>query len=72
MVYTNINYINQKICQNNLKKLIKLTNFNKYELDVNTTNSLAIKCYENIGFKFIKEYEIDNNKYNLMEYNNLH
>jgi RimJ/RimL family protein N-acetyltransferase len=58
LVYTNPEYRNQKLCFTNLTKLMNLTNdlCNKYELDVDYDNLPAIKCYENIGFKFVKEH----------------
>ena len=54
------------------KKLIKLTQnmFNIYELEVRPDNLPEIKCYENIGFKFVKTINyVKNDKdniYNLM------
>lgn len=56
MVYTNKDYRNKKVCHINISKLIKLTKkyFDIYELEVKADNIYAKKCYENIGFKFIK------------------
>lgn len=74
MVYTNPNYRGKKICQTSINKLISLTKkqFNIYELEVDPDNISAIKCYENIGFKFIKtiKYESSKGDYhlNFMEY----
>jgi len=67
MVFTNEKYRGNKICQNNIKKLIELTKniFNIYELEVRPDNVIAIKCYENIGFTFIK---IDKYNNNIMRY----
>jgi RimJ/RimL family protein N-acetyltransferase len=57
-VYINPIYRGRKICQENIKLLIQLTryryNIKIYELDVKTNNISAIKCYENIGFRVIK------------------
>ena len=57
LVYTNPDYRGQQICQNHIKHLINLSReyINKYELHVLKDNIPAIKCYENIGFKKIKE-----------------
>lgn len=72
MVFTNEKYRGKKICYSNIKKLIKLTQnmFNIYELEVRPDNLPAIKCYENIGFKFTKTINyVKNDKdniYNLM------
>jgi len=58
-VYTNPEYRGRKLCQNNIKLLIELTtdkyNIKTYELHVEVNNKSAIKCYENIGFVFIKD-----------------
>jgi ribosomal protein S18 acetylase RimI-like enzyme len=50
-------YRGQKICQNNIKFILDATKrlINTFELEVDITNSAAIKCYENNGFKIIKE-----------------
>jgi RimJ/RimL family protein N-acetyltransferase len=57
-VYTNPIYRNRKICQKNIKLLIQLTsdkyNIYTYELDVETNNESAIKCYKKNGFIFVK------------------
>ncbi len=65
MVFTNEKYRGNKICQFNINKLIELTKhlFNSYKLEVYNNNIPAIKCYENVGFKFVKEIII--NKYNI-------
>jgi ribosomal protein S18 acetylase RimI-like enzyme len=56
LVYTNPEYRGQQICQNHIKHLIYLNKGIKiYELHVLKNNLSAIKCYENIGFKKIKE-----------------
>ena len=73
MVFTNPKYRGKKICQNNIQKLIKLTdNFNTYELEVEPDNVPAIKCYESIGFKYVKQtvHTVNNKKIyaNLMRY----
>ena len=57
LVYVNPEYRGQKICQNHIQHLIKLTNLTKYELHVLKDNISALKCYENIGFKKIKDDE---------------
>jgi ribosomal protein S18 acetylase RimI-like enzyme len=57
LVYVNPEYRGQKICQNHIQHLIKLTNLTKYELHVLKDNISALKCYENIGFKKIKDVE---------------
>jgi RimJ/RimL family protein N-acetyltransferase len=58
MVYTNPKYRNKKICQENIKLLIELTsdkyNIYTYELDVETNNESAIKCYKKNGFIFVE------------------
>ena len=58
-VYTNPKYRGHKMCQNNIKLLVDLTteiyNIHTYELHVEIDNVLAIKCYQNIGFVFIKD-----------------
>jgi len=61
MVYTNPDYRGQKICQTNIQALIDSSNktIKTYELEVDTNNPAAIKCYENIGFKKIKTYELE-------------
>ena len=66
MVFTNKKYRGNKICQFNLNKLIELIKHlcNSYKLEVNNNNIPAIKCYENIGFIFVKEIKI--NKYNIL------
>ena len=57
-VYTNPKYRNRKICQKNIKLLIQLTsdkyNIYTYELDVETNNESAIKCYKKNGFIFVE------------------
>jgi ribosomal protein S18 acetylase RimI-like enzyme len=71
MVFTNEKYRGNKICQKNIDKIIKLTKhmFTTYELEVDPNNIAAIKCYENIGFKFIKTIIYNKiNSYNLMRY----
>jgi hypothetical protein len=69
MVYTNKDYRNKKVCTINISKLIKLTKkyFNIYELEVRPNNIYAIKCYENIGFKFIKTVQYSSHISNLMK-----
>ena len=57
LVYVNPEYRGQKICQNHIQHLIKLINLSKYELHVLKDNTPALKCYENIGFKKIKDVE---------------
>ena len=57
LVYVNPEYRGQKICQNHIQHLIKLIKLSKYELHVSKKNISAIKCYENIGFKKIKDDE---------------
>jgi RimJ/RimL family protein N-acetyltransferase len=61
LVYTNPDYRGQQICQNSIKYLIELNEkiCNKFELEVDIDNASAIKCYENIGFKKIKETNYD-------------
>ena len=68
LVYTNPKYRGQGICQNmvrfiidNSKKYIK-----KYELEVITNNIPAIKCYEKVGFKYIRKVNLSQSSYNLM------
>jgi ribosomal protein S18 acetylase RimI-like enzyme len=68
MVYTNPKFRGQGICQNmvrfiidNSKKYIK-----KYELEVITNNIPAIKCYERVGFKYIRKVNLSQSSYNLM------
>jgi predicted GNAT family N-acyltransferase len=74
MVFTNEKYRGNKICQNNIKKIISLTKnmFNIYELEVKPENFAAIKCYENVGFVFVKTvtYTKNGSNYilNLMKY----
>jgi ribosomal protein S18 acetylase RimI-like enzyme len=55
LVYTNPEFRGCKICQNHIRHLIGLHKdfTKKYELEVDTDNIPAIKCYENIGFKKI-------------------
>jgi RimJ/RimL family protein N-acetyltransferase len=57
LIYTNPEYRGQKICQNNIKFILDATKrlINTFELEVDITNLAAIKCYENNGFKIIKE-----------------
>ena len=56
LVYTNPEYRGQQICQNHIKYLIGVNKgIQIYELHVLKNNTSAIKCYENIGFKKIKE-----------------
>ena len=64
-VYTNPLYRGQKICQSSISYLIELTKkyIKKYELEVDINNLPAIKCYETNGFKKIKKYELDKNKF---------
>ncbi len=76
MVYTNQDYRGKKICQISLNKLINLTKkrFDIYELEVNPDNISAIKCYEKIGFTFVRTINYKSSKgdyyVNLMEYKN--
>jgi ribosomal protein S18 acetylase RimI-like enzyme len=58
MVFTNENYRGKKICQKNIAKLIELMDnfFDEYELEVRKDNPAAIKCYENLGFKHVREH----------------
>lgn len=70
MVYTNPEYRGQKICQTNIQTLIDSSNetIKTYELEVDTQNPAAIKCYENVGFKKIKTYELEkDHSYYLMK-----
>lgn len=68
MVYTNPEYRGQKICQTSIKYLINLSKkyIKKYELEVDVNNIPALKCYENVGFKKIKENNLKGKKYYLM------
>ena len=61
MVYTNPEYRGQKICQTNIQTLIDSSNetIKTYELEVDANNPAAIKCYENVGFKKIKTYDLE-------------
>jgi predicted GNAT family acetyltransferase len=72
MVYTNPDYRGQKICQTNIQTLIDSSNetIKTYELEVDAKNPAAIKCYENVGFKKIKTYELEkDHSYYLMKIN---
>jgi len=64
MVYTNPEYRGQKICQTNIEYIINLTKkyIKTYELKVDVDNIAALKCYENNGFKKIREYETKDKK----------
>lgn len=57
LIYTNAKYRGKKICQNNIKHMIDITNtyIKKYELEVAIENIPAIKCYQKNGFEIIKE-----------------
>jgi ribosomal protein S18 acetylase RimI-like enzyme len=60
-VHTNKKFRKKKLCQNNLKKMIELTNkhfgIKKYILDVDSNNKPAIKCYKKIGFEIVEKIE---------------
>jgi ribosomal protein S18 acetylase RimI-like enzyme len=64
LVYVNPEYRNQQICQNHIQHIINLfkSKLHTYELSVLKNNISALKCYENIGFKKIK----DNNREYIM------
>lgn len=70
-VHTKTKYQNRKLCQQNVKKIMSLTNkylkINKFQIGVSKTNKPAIKCYLNCKFKIIKQKYI-NDKYYLMQY----
>jgi RimJ/RimL family protein N-acetyltransferase len=70
LIYTNPDYRGEKICFFNIKHLINLSRdfIKKYELEVDSTNKPAIKCYENIGFKKIKEVKMHGKIYYYMKY----
>jgi len=59
MVYTNEKYRGQGICTKTIKFLINISkkNIKKYELEVDSDNLSAIKCYENNNFQFVKKIE---------------
>lgn len=68
LVHTNKKYRGNKICQNVISNITKLTNkhFNisTFKLEVLKDNISAIKCYEKIGFKIIDKRD----KYHVMNY----
>jgi len=68
LIYTNPEYRNRKICQNTLKFIIDSTKkyLKKYELFVKHNNIPALKCYENNGFKKIKEFILHDDTYYYM------
>lgn len=68
MVYTNPEYRGKQLCQTNINILIKKTKkiFNLYELEVNPDNTAAIKCYEKLGFNYVKTIKYKDYYLNLM------
>ena len=68
MVYTNPKYRGQGICQNMVRFIVELSKkyIKKYELEVITNNIPAIKCYERVGFKYIRKVNLSQSSYNLM------
>ena len=68
LIYTNPLYRGKKICQNSINYMIKLTNkyIKKYELEVDSDNVYAIKCYEKCGFEKVKKIYYKNSKLYLM------
>jgi RimJ/RimL family protein N-acetyltransferase len=71
LIYTNSEYRGQKICQHNIKFIIDLTNkyISTYELEVESTNIPALRCYEKIGFVKVKENSWNSKIYYSMSYN---
>ena len=70
MIYTNPDYRGKKICYHNVKHLIDSSHkfIKKYELEVDSTNKPAIKYYENIGFKKVKEVKMQGKIYYYLKY----
>jgi len=68
MVYTNPKFRGQGICQNMIKFIINNSKkyIKKYELEVVTINIPAIKCYEKVGFKYIRKVTFSQSSSNLM------
>jgi len=68
MVYTNPKFRGQGICQNMIKFIVESSKkyIKKYELEVVTINIPAIKCYEKVGFKYIRKVTFSQSSSNLM------
>ena len=68
MVYTNPKFRGQGMCQNMVKYIVESSKkyIKKYELEVIENNIPAIKCYEKVGFKYIRKVSLSQSSYNLM------
>ena len=70
-VHTNEKYRGKKICQVNIKKLVKLTNkkfkIKNFFLSVDVNNMPAIKCYEKCGFIIYDTLSNDLGNYHKMQ-----
>ena len=68
MVYTNPKFRGQGICQNMVKFIVESSKkyIKKYELSVAENNIPAIKCYEKVGFKYIRKANFSQQSLNLM------
>jgi len=68
MVYTNPKFRGQGICQNMVKFIIDLSKkyIKKYELTVIENNIAAIKCYEKVGFKYVRKEALSQKTHNVM------
>ena len=68
MVNTNPKFRGQGICQNMIKYIVKSSKkyIKKYELEVAENNIPAIKCYEKVGFKYIRKESFSQSTSNLM------
>jgi len=68
LVYTNPKYRGQGICQNMVRSIVELSKkyIKKYELSVVENNIPAIKCYEKVGFKYVRKVTSSQSTSNLM------
>ena len=68
LVYTNPLFRGQGICQNMIRSIIELSKkyIKKYELQVVENNIPAIKCYEKVGFKYVRKVTLSQSTSNLM------
>jgi len=67
-VYTNPKLRGLGICQNMVKFIVESSKkyIKKYELEVTEINIPAIKCYEKVGFKYVRKVNFSQSSYNLM------
>jgi RimJ/RimL family protein N-acetyltransferase len=68
LVYTNPLFRGQGICQNMMRSIVELSKkyIKKYELQVVENNIPAIKCYEKVGFKYVRKVTSSQSTSNLM------